>query len=135
MTFNHSTTIFIPRRDVCLQTPVGVQLFLLMYYFVLGNVYWTLNLLPVFRLFETFKMFYPPKGLCKADTEGGPIVFTYVLFCLRKCISIYRRFFAFLRPRKCFFVRVVLQNYHIYVCFLKNHESTKQPQCPFGVQC
>ena len=22
-------------------------------------------------------MFYPPKGLCKADTEGGPIVFTY----------------------------------------------------------
>ena len=31
-------------------------------------------------------MFYPPKGLCKADTEGGPIVFTYVLFCLRKRI-------------------------------------------------
>ena len=25
---------------------------------------------------------YPPKGLCKADTEGGPIVFTYVLFGL-----------------------------------------------------
>ena len=23
-------------------------------------------------------MFYPPKGLCKADTEGGPIVFTYL---------------------------------------------------------
>ena len=51
---------FIPRRDVCLQTPVGVQLVLL--------------------------MFYPPKGLCKADTEGGPIVFTYVLFSLRKRI-------------------------------------------------
>ena len=30
---------FIPRRDVCLQTPVGIQLFLLMYYFGLGNVY------------------------------------------------------------------------------------------------
>ena len=27
-------------------------------------------------------MFYPPKGLCKADTEGSPIVFTYVLFGL-----------------------------------------------------
>ena len=26
-------------------------------------------------------MFYPPKG-----TEGGPIVFTYVLICLRKGI-------------------------------------------------
>ena len=33
-----------------------------------------------------FKMFYPPKGLCKADTEGGPIVFTYVLFWVRKRI-------------------------------------------------
>ena len=32
------------------------------------------------------KMSYPPKGLCKADTEGSPIVFTYVLFCLRKRI-------------------------------------------------
>ena len=30
--------------------------------------------------------FYPPKGLCKVDTEGGPIVFNYVLFCVRKGI-------------------------------------------------
>ena len=70
---------FIPRRDVCLQTPVGVQLFLLMFYppkglciaeyrrrsncfylciIVLGNVYWTFNLQAVFCLFETLKMFY-----------------------------------------------------------------------------
>jgi len=55
-----------------------------MSYFVLGNVYWTFNLLSVFFLFETSPIFYPPKGLCKADTEGGPIVFTYVLFCVRK---------------------------------------------------
>ena len=75
--------------------------------FVLGNVYWTFNLLAVFCLFETspmfypleggfgsssqgvqlfLLMFYPPKGLCKADTEGGPIVFTYVLFWVRKRI-------------------------------------------------
>ena len=33
---------FIPRRDGCLQTSVGVQLFLLIYYyFGLGHVYWT----------------------------------------------------------------------------------------------
>jgi len=57
-----------------------------MSYFLLGNVYWTLNLLSVFCLFETFKMFYPPKGLWKADTEGGPIFFTCVLFCVRKRI-------------------------------------------------
>ena len=53
---------------------------------VLGNVYWTLNLGAVFCLFDTLKMFYARKGLCKADTEGGPIVFTYVLFCLGKRI-------------------------------------------------
>ena len=57
-----------------------------MSYFVLGNVYWTFNLLAVFCLFETLKMFYPPKGLYKADTEGGPIVFTHVLFCVWKPI-------------------------------------------------
>ena len=30
--------------------------------------------------------FYPRKGLCKFDTQGCPIVFTYVLFCVRKRI-------------------------------------------------
>ena len=50
---------FIPRRDSAKQIPKEVQLFLLMSYFVLGNVYWTLNLLTVFRLFKTFKMIYP----------------------------------------------------------------------------
>ena len=28
-------------------------------------------------LFETSKMFYPPEGLCGAEPEGGPIVFTF----------------------------------------------------------
>ena len=26
-------------------------------------------------------MFYPPEGLCRAEPERGPIVFTYVLLC------------------------------------------------------
>ena len=34
-------------------------MFLLMSYFGLGNVYWTFNLLAVFRLFEIFKIFIP----------------------------------------------------------------------------
>ena len=38
--------------------PKEVQLFLLMSYFVLGNVYWTFNLSLKIRLFGTFKMFY-----------------------------------------------------------------------------
>ena len=40
-----------------------VQLFLLMYYFVLGNVYWTLNLQAVSCLFGTSKMFYLLDGM------------------------------------------------------------------------
>ena len=44
--------------------------------FGLGNVYWTFNLHAVFCLFETLKMFYPPEGLCAAEPERGPIVFT-----------------------------------------------------------
>ena len=30
----------------------------------------------VIRLFEKSKMFYPPEGLCSAEPERGPIVFT-----------------------------------------------------------
>ena len=30
----------------------------------------------VIRLFEILKMFYPPEGLCGAEPERGPIVFT-----------------------------------------------------------
>ena len=51
-----------------------------------GNDTGGFNLQTVFCLFETLKMFYPPKGICEADTEGGPIVFTYVLFWVRKRI-------------------------------------------------
>ena len=44
-----------------------------------GNGIDTFNFSLVIHLFEILKMLYPPKGLCKANTEGGPIVFTYVL--------------------------------------------------------
>ena len=77
--FNTIAMSFIPRRDSTKQIPKEVQLFLLMSYFGLGNVYWTFNLLVVFCLFETSKMSYPPEGLCRAEPERGPIVFTYVL--------------------------------------------------------
>ena len=60
-----SILCFISRRDSAKQIPKEVQLFLLMSYFGLGNVYWTFNLQTVFFLFETLKMFYPPKGLCE----------------------------------------------------------------------
>ena len=44
--------------------------------FGLDNVYWTFNLQEIFFHFETSKMFYPPEGLCTAEPERGPIVFT-----------------------------------------------------------
>ena len=89
---------FIPRRDFAKQIPKEVQLFLLMSYFVLGNVYWTFKFWagnPPFwdppyvlsprgtlrsrarkgsnRFYFTY---YPPEGLCGAEPERGPIVFT-----------------------------------------------------------
>ena len=44
-----------------------------------GNDTGGFNLQTVFCLFENLKMFYPPEGLCRAEPERGPIVFTYVL--------------------------------------------------------
>ena len=54
--------------------------------FGLGNIIGPFVSDAVISLFEILKMFFPPKGLCKAGTEGGPIVFTYVLICVRKRI-------------------------------------------------
>ena len=45
---------------------------LLLYEEVLG----VSNFELVIRLFEKSKMFYPPEGLCGAEPERGPIVFT-----------------------------------------------------------
>ena len=44
------------------------------------------NLQRVRGLFENLQNVYPPEGLCRAEPEGGPIVFTYVLFRVRKRI-------------------------------------------------
>ena len=46
-------------------------MFLLMSYFVLGNVYWTFNLQAVFCLFENLKMFYLMDGLDGLDGLDG----------------------------------------------------------------
>ena len=73
-----------------MQTPEGVQLFFTYELFGLGRVYWTFNLQVVFCLFETLKMFYPPKGRLLADSSRGPIVFTYVLFWVRKTLEAFQ---------------------------------------------
>ena len=116
--------MYIRRRDVCLQTPVGVQLFLLMFYppkghlladssrgpivftyispegtsacrlqqlfftyelFGLVRVYWTFNLQTVFFLFEPPECL-SPGGTLQSRARRWSIVFTYVLFWVRKRI-------------------------------------------------
>ena len=59
----------MPLRDVCLQTPEGVQLFFSYDLFGLVRVYWTLNLQTVFRFFETPPMFYL---MGRTDGLDGP---------------------------------------------------------------
>ena len=49
---------FIPRRE-----PKEVQLFLLIFYFGLGNVYWTFRFRIGNPLFWNLEIFYLPKGL------------------------------------------------------------------------
>ena len=61
----------------CLSWELAVSPIYLKFYWSLG---WP------FRVFCTIWCIYPSKGLCKANTEGGPIVFTYFLFCVRKRI-------------------------------------------------
>ena len=51
-----------------------------MFYFVLGNVYLSFKKadgICGFWKFWNLEMFYPPEGLCWAEPEGGPIVFTF----------------------------------------------------------
>ena len=97
--FLKSWKCFIPRRDSAEQIPKEVQLFLLMSYFVLGNVYCNFNFELVIRLFETPRMFYPPKGLCDSRVpKEVQLFFTYVLFRLGNVywtfkIPTFRRFF------------------------------------------
>ena len=55
----------IPRRDCESSTKGGQIVFTFFFNFVLGNVCWTFNLQAEIRLFETLKMFYPPKALWK----------------------------------------------------------------------
>ena len=65
---------FIPRREIR-SISLGVHLFLLMFY-------WCRKRYPGFKIllglshFFFAKMFYPPKGVCFADSHRGPIVFT-----------------------------------------------------------
>ena len=90
---------FIARRDSARQIPKEVQLFLLMSYFVLGNVHWTFNLQTEIRLFRTLKMFYPPKELCKAEPNGVHFILFPFYWVREGCLtlSIYVRKFAVLK--------------------------------------
>ena len=81
--FSNVENVLSHDGDVCLHTPVGVQLFLLMFYppkgtkevqlfllisyFGLGNVYWTFCFRSGTPPFWNLENFYPPKGLWEAE--------------------------------------------------------------------
>ena len=68
--------MFIPQRDSAEQSPKGLQLFLLYILLEWEEVLGFSISGAVPPLFETPPMFYPPEGLCGAEPERGPIVFT-----------------------------------------------------------
>ena len=57
----------------------------------------TFNLQTEIRLFEIFKMFYPPKGLCESRTQWGPFDSLSILLCLRNGFDTFKISF-FRRP-------------------------------------
>ena len=61
----------------------------------------------VIRLFEILKMFYPPKGLCKAEPNGIHLT-VFPFYCVRKGFLHFQNFHftsAFLKSLKCFIPR------------------------------
>ena len=52
----------IPRRELRKQNRRWSNLFYLCFIFLIGNIYWAINLRIEIRLFETLDMFYCPDG-------------------------------------------------------------------------
>ena len=50
----------------------------------------TFNLQAEINRFEILKMLDPPRGRLPADSSKGPIVFTYVLFWVRKTLEAFQ---------------------------------------------
>ena len=61
--------MFYPSKRPAIAEPKVVQLFLLMLFFGLGNVYWISNFAIIIRLFETLNMLDPQKGAAIAEPK------------------------------------------------------------------
>ena len=90
---------FIPRRDSTEQSLKGFE--------------------KLIRLFEMSKMFYPPEGLCRAEPERGPIVFTL-------------HFIGAGRGTGDFKLELVIRFFEKSKCFIHRRDSAEQS--PKGVQ-
>ena len=74
--------MFYPPEGLCASiVPKVVQLFFNYILLVWEEVPGVSKSSNIGGLFENLKMLYPPEGLCRAEPERGPIVFTYVLLC------------------------------------------------------
>ena len=64
----------------------GVHLTVIPFYCVWEGVFWPFVSKGCNPPFQNIENVLYPVGVCNPDTVGGPIVFTYVLFCVRKRI-------------------------------------------------
>ena len=102
----------------CEAYPVGVLLFLLMFYFGLGNELWK-KWSPKYCVLSEFfaRNVLSPEGSCESRTQGGPIVFICVLFVL---VCVRKRFWHFQNHTTTviFFLS--------WKCFIPRRESASQ---------
>ena len=77
---------FYPPKGLCVAESNGVHMTVFPFYCVWETVFGPFVSWAVIRLFQILKMFYLPKGSLPADSSRGSIVFTYVLFWVRKRI-------------------------------------------------
>ena len=74
-----------PPKGAAIAEPKVVQLFLLMFYFGLGNVYRIFNFAMVIHFFESHENLYPMKGAAIAEPVWGPIDF-FLCFIILSCV-------------------------------------------------
>ena len=77
--------IFIPRRESA-RGPIEYPF----HFSCIGTGSWGFKNTNVSRSFRKLVKFWSPDGSCESRTEGGPIVFTYVLFCLENDLTLWK---------------------------------------------
>ena len=74
--FSKPADVLSPGGTLRSRARKGSNCFYFTFYWYRQRYWGVSNFVLVIHLFEKSKMFYPPEGLCGAEPERGPIVFT-----------------------------------------------------------